>query len=345
MKNTAIDTKKWAAIGEYVAFFALIALTSILLITGCDEGMQIAKPVFNAEGKPFRICEVEPGDSSDLIEPGSTDNPKDFIGIVIVRELTETGAIVRPLPGVTCTIVSGPRSGESVVTNQHGHYLFTNIEGDDLHLRADKACFESKEVIVSRTRPTTLQNGLVFSGRSRRNKPGDILLGHEWPDLVRETLKQVIVVTDLVYYQIPDSSDAIWGNGIYNSDNGIIYIIVGPTQSFMRVIDTLFHEISHAHQHAMVSVDGSGAIGDWMNTPEGIAFTEARQRDWKTYGKLHYDSDRSHFSSLIENAAETMAYYLFIKHGLEPHKSHWNLETKAPNRIKWAEEWLNKKYD
>ena len=323
-----------------ITVFAMVAMV-LLFFTGCDEGRQIAEPVVpDTLGQPVINCKVVPGDPSELIEPGPPDNPKDFIGIVIVHELTELGTIVKPLPGVICTIVSGPRSGESVVTNQHGHYLFANIEGNELHLRANKACFESKKVIVSRTRPTTLQNGLVFNGH-RRNKPGDILLGHEWPDLVRETLKRVTVVTDLIYYQIPDSLDAIRGNGFYG--DGIIYVKVGPTQSDMRVLDTSFHEIAHAHQHAVVSVDGSRSLSDWINTAEGIAFSESREADLKDFGKATIDE--GYFgTSLLENAAETMAYYLFIKHDLEPHKSHWKLETKAPNRIKWAEEWINKKY-
>ena len=169
-------------------YFVMVAM-ALLFVCGCDKGMQINAPAVSDHlGEPVRNCEVERGDPSELIEPMETDNPNDFIGIVIIYELTEAGEIVRPLPNVIFTIVSGPRRGESVVTNQHGHYLFPDIERDALHMRAVKPCFESKEVIVSRTQPTTLPDGSAFNGH-RRNNPGDILLGHEWPQLVRKTLE------------------------------------------------------------------------------------------------------------------------------------------------------------
>ena len=338
--------------------FAIAVIIISISWGGCDEGVQITKPVITEDTQPVITDLTEPGEKriatlkQDCINELSaikplkvTDNPKDFIGQVIVQELTKSGTLtMRSLPNVTLTIVSGTRSGESVVTDKHGQYLFQNVEGDQLYLRAEKTCYEPKEVIVHRAHLTTLSNGLSFKGlRVRDMLPGDILLGHKWAELVQKMTKDIPVVYDLVYYQVHDSlAPKNFYNGRYNPGYGIIRTRVG-NQWEMRVIHTLLHEIAHAHQHAMVSVDGSGGnISDWINTPEGIAFAEAREKDFKTFGKLHFDSDSSHFSSHLENAAETLAYYLYIIHDLKPWLSHWELETKAPNRLKWAEEWFGK---
>lgn len=114
------------------------------------------------------------------------------------------------------------------------------------------------------------------------------------------------------------------------------------------------HEIAHARQHAVVSPDGSnGAFtADWSDTPEGRAFAEAREKDWETFGKVGFD-DIPGLTSLLQNAAETCTYWW-------SREKWWNLssnesqaknavkryqefEAKAPNRLKWAETWLDKR--
>lgn len=349
--NTVKKQRQIMTTAMTVITFAIAVVISIPWV-GCGEGSQITKPVITdlTELGEKRIATLKQdciNELSAIIPLKVTDNPRDFIGQVIVQELTKSGTLtMRALPNVTLTIVSGTRSGESVITDKHGQYLFQNVEGDYLHLRAEKTCYEPKEVIVHRSHQTTLSNGLSFKGQRAENfLPGDILLGHKWPELVQKMLKSVTVVHDLVYYQVHESlAPKNFYNGTYHPDYGIIRTRVGPSQRERRVIHTLLHEIAHAHQHAMVSLDGSGGnIGNWINTPEGIAFAEAKEKDLKTLGKVEgLDDDSSHFSSLTENAAETIAYYLYIKHGLKPWLSHWELETKAPNRLKWAEEWFGK---
>ena len=90
------------------------------------------------------------------------------------------------------TIASGPRAGESVATNPSGYYRFPNVKGDELHLRVEKEHFEPKEVRVHRSRPTILANGDVrITQGDPQQHPGNILMGHRWPDEVRFILEEI----------------------------------------------------------------------------------------------------------------------------------------------------------
>ena len=72
----------------------------------------------------------------------------------------------------------------------------------------------------------------------------------------------------------------------------------------------------------------------WTNSPEGKAFAEARRRDLVEVGKTPYDTIPYFDNSLHENAAETCASYWGVgKWGI-------NLKISAPNRFKWAQQWL-----
>ena len=89
----------------------------------------------------------------------------------------------QPLPNVTVTIVSGPRSGERTITDINGRYLFPDIAGDTLHLLAERHRFEPKEVIVHRHESTTLANGTALDYDSvdcPQEHPGNIALGQRW---------------------------------------------------------------------------------------------------------------------------------------------------------------------
>ena len=112
-------------------------------------------------------------------------NPGDFIGRVFApkpgdRQPPRSEA--QPITGVTVTIASGPRAGESVATNPSGYYRFPNVKGDELHLRVEKEHFEPKEVRVHRSRPTILANGDVPNyTRDPQQHPGNILMGTAGP--------------------------------------------------------------------------------------------------------------------------------------------------------------------
>ena len=71
-------------------------------------------------------------------------------------------AEARPIAGITVTIIAGTRRGESTLTDKNGRYLFADVAERELHLRVERERFEPKEVIVHRSRPTSLLlNGAV----------------------------------------------------------------------------------------------------------------------------------------------------------------------------------------
>ena len=103
------------------------------------------------------------------------------------------------------------------------------------------------------------------------------------------------------------------------------------------------HEIAHAHQDALIEVDGSGHdFGDWMRTPEGVAFEKARKKDWEEFGKTNYDTIPG-LEAPWENAAQTCVLYWSDESWGREILGYTVLETDAPYRFKWAEEWLTKR--
>ena len=350
-------------------FFHVSALVTIVIITalitvGCDEGMDIAKPVIDemmVEDKPVVhepiIDKDEPftffihGDgtsdklASEWVQEKPSQNERDFIGCVFVPKLEPkttggTRPYAQPINDVTLTIASGPRSGESVITNQNGQYIFLDVEEDELHLRVEKEHFEAKEVIVHRSRPTALPGGIVpnYQGDPQRN-PGNVLIGQEWPEEVRFILQQTLVVYDLLYIEVALNGKAagVYESGVVIVDSKATIERVGIHSGREITLDTFAHEIFHAHQNATVSIDGSESTNKWIDTPEGKAFAEARRKDWEEYGKSDYYDTAPGLSFLRENAAEICSYYWSA--------SWWeykrgDLETSAPNRLRWAEEWF-----
>ena len=269
---------------------------------------------------------------------GITPSEGDFAGYVLIPKFypdKTTRSISQPVEGVTVTILSGSRSGQRTVTDQHGQYIFKNVREDELHLRVEKQHFETKEVIVHRSRPTILADGKVpnYWGDPQKT-PGNILVGQRWPDAVRPLLQQVPIVYDHLFIVADLHKERTVGGygvgGIYGS--GVVVIgkqlyELAPT----TVVPTLTHEIAHMRQHALVSIDGSGNTDDWAHTPEGKAFAEARQKDWDEVGRTWIDHPISHFLPLIESAAQICAEYWLGRNS-----------TPAPNRFHWAIKWLNK---
>ena len=274
------------------------------------------------------------------------EHEDDFVGCVFVPKVKPprgtARATAQPLPGVVVTIVSGVRSGEQVVTNEHGQYTFSNVEGNELHLRVEKTHFETKEVIVHRSQQTILPGGAVPNHVYDPQKtPGNILIGQEWPKEVRFILEQTLVVHDLLYIEanLGGIAAGLYRSGVVVADSAEIINSFGTLHDGIRftILTTIAHEIAHAHQAALVAVDGSGNIDDWVNTPEGRAFVRAREKDWEEVGKIDYYDNNPSLSSHVENAAEMCAYYW--NNSWDTYESG-DLETTAPNRYRWAEEWF-----
>ena len=264
-----------------------------------------------------------------------TPGAQDFSGFVYIPKQPRANDFHRsrvlPVANATITAMSGSVSGKRIVTDQSGRYLFHNVRGDVLHLRVEKEGFEPKEVLVYRSRPTTLSSGVRtnFPG-DIQNTPGTILVGHRWPDEARRVLSKVTVVHDLLYVDARGlPTEGALGTGRYST--GIVWVLENTNELTFRVI--LVHEIMHAHQHALVSVDGSGHTSNWKETAEGRAFVAAMRKDRAEVGD-HPILDRNpHFMSPPrENAAEFYALYWLAL----PHVTR----QQAPNRFKWADTWL-----
>ena len=286
----------------------------------------------------LRILEPPPEIiTRDTAPPGA----RDLAGFVYIpQQPVSTKHFYRsrvyPVPGATVTALSGPASGKRVITDQDGRYIFRNVGGEELHLRVEKEGFEPKEVLVHRSRPTTLANGVKMNfPKDVQNTPGNILVGHRWPDRVRGMLDTVTVVHDLLYVDARELSTPIRFGGWYG--DGIVWTLWALkdfNELTFRVI--LVHEITHAHQHAVVSIDGSGNVFDWEETAEGKAFIEATRKDRAEVGEHPIlDQDPYYRNDMSENAAEFYAlYWLSITRELT--------REQAPNRFKWADTWLPK---
>ncbi|MDE0323525.1 MAG: hypothetical protein OXN27_06335, partial [Candidatus Poribacteria bacterium] len=280
------------------------------------------------------------------IEP--VRNPGDFIGRVFAPkpEDWKTRPEAQPITGVTMTITSGPRVGESVTTNPSGYYRFQNVIGDELHLRVEKEYFEPKEVIVHRSRRTILANGDVPNyTKDLQQHPGNILIGQRWPDEVRFILEETLVVHDLLYVEGGRPPEGKELGGFYSLGVVVLYSYqYADWKDEVGLLGTFAHEIAHAHQHATVSVDGSAwEIHGWGDTPEGRAYEEARRKDWQQVGKSRLDNIYGRGSdggvALTETAAETCAHYWSV-HRWGGRTAYGLLEVEAPNRYKWAEKWV-----
>ena len=269
--------------------------------------------------------------------PVAPPGAQDFSGFVYIPKLPASRSDiprsrVSPVANATVTALSGSVSGKKVTTDQNGQYIFHNFGGDALHLRVEKEGFEPKEVLVYRSRPTTLANGVRGNfPRDIQNTPGNILVGHRWPDAARRVLSKVTVVHDLLYIDARGLSNPIGSQALYSV--GIIWVFTYYNETNFQV--SLVHEITHAHQHAMVSMDGSGSTSSWANTAEGKAFIEAMRKDRAEVGDHWYlDKNPYYANDILENAAEFYAlYWLSLPHVTRQ---------QAPNRFKWADTWLPK---
>lgn len=277
-------------------------------------------------------------ETGHIASPGA----RDFSGFVYTPAPSKSmrdhalRSLKSPVANATVLAMSGAVSEKRVVTGQNGQYIFRNVGENSLLLRVEKNGFEPKEVIVHRSQPTTLSNGVRtnFAG-DPQNTPGNILIGHQWPGEARPLLNKVKVVPDLLYVDARGSLNIPPHplSGLYG--DGVVYMLNINTEEHFRQI--LIHEIVHAHQHAMVSIDGSGRTDAWGGTAEGRAFAEARRKDWEEVGRIPADAVAdARFPSnaavnLLENAAD---FWMLYRLG------YGNLREQAPNRLKWADTWL-----
>ena len=277
-------------------------------------------------------------------------NPGDFVGQVRTLYSTSNRLVnsTQPLAAVSVTITAGAHSGEQVTTDEGGYYHFLNVNTDELYLRVEREHFEPKEVIVHRSRPTVLQQpngGPTLERRDPWNTPGVIVMGQRWPDEVRFIFESTLLPNDVLFvrddgYKSPDILPGLY----YYSGrlSGIVAITVDRISGNVNLSLAFAHEVGHAHQHAMEIMHNTGS---WRETPEGRAYARARERDWDEVGKSFLDhfivDNYSEGAHLREGAAEFSSHYW-------SRGTAWatgrRLESTMPNRFRWAEEWLDRKY-
>ena len=307
--------------------------------------------------EPELVVEVVPP-LKTLVPPTSQEHPPpesspgDFVGQV--RTLYSTNNVTvnstQPIAGVSVTITTGPRANERVITDQGGYYHFLSINTDELYLRVEREHFEPKEVIVHRTRPTVLQKpngGPTIDRKDPWNTPGTVVIGQRWPDAIRFIFEETLLPNDVLFVRDDGYKSYKFATGLYyisGNLSGIVTISVNRAGSDADMLRLLAHELGHAHQHAVAIVNNADS---WTKTPEGRAYAQARERDWDEVGKTALDqSVASKYREdlhLSEGAADISSAYW--GRGIWLGKGAVGLETKFPNRTKWAEEWLNKQYD
>ena len=299
-----------------------------------------------------------PGPYREHTPPRS--GPRDFVGRVAMPvsgddydNWRSMGGIA-PVSGVVVTITHGPRRNEQVITDAGGYYLFKNVVGNELNLRVERSYLELKDVIVSRSRPTTLQymgaNRVFIPQHHVQEKtPGTILMGLRWPDAVRFILDSETLPHDplcIMTLRTPDQ-EAIAVSGFYAD---MLITAINPLERIGELsYGVLAHELAHARQHAVAMQHGSSNIDHWENTPEAQAYRRAWEKDLiEAPGMLYIlDESEQYQKDLLENAAQFCAVYWTAGTGVDEYFDGdpvQGLRKRAPNRFKWAETYLNTRY-
>ncbi len=345
-------------------------------------GLLRPEPEYGVTYEYFRgaaIAEILPADAWVLDFPGPyreydppESNPTDFVGRVcmpvrgIDADNWAKAHFIAPVAKAIVTITHGPREGEQALTNEGGYYHFRDVEGDELSLRVERQWLEPKEVIASRSAPTTLQeidpnrvfNALndtrynyseVVLGRLRaRNSPGMILVGLRWPDAVRFILETETLPHDLLCIRaLPNR----WVAGTY-SPSMVVTLYNNPEEKGEMRYSVLMHEIGHARQHTDAILHGTSYLNNfnWDNTPEGKAYKVAWEKDLEEIPRERWlgtlDKSDYYGSYLHENAAEFCSMYWHIRLGIIGEESFLGgISKRAPNRYKWCQEHLATQYD
>ncbi len=303
---------------------------------------------------PPQITDLLAG--SDASHPAPASEPADFVGRVGVPfSLTEENTYIHPVSGVTVSIIDGTRAGEQVTTDPGGWYHFKDLDPRvfELHLRVEKEHFEPREVIVSRqweTKVRTPKSGIDVSSNYPdlpENQPGVIMIGQEWPKEVRFIFEEMLLPEPLLLYvddrtAFPYMPGGLYGDGkIYLYDHRNPY---GENYGTDMSTNGILHECFHAHQHAMEVLEFGeyDQVRSWEETPEGRAYAGAQAADWRQFGKTHSDIavEIRHTGSrarLSEASAEIVSAYF----GIEYLGGISYLPTRAPNRLRWVQEWIH----
>ena len=347
-----------------ILIFVMYSLVGMVCfaITGCDD-VNMVKPVVPIDGsgepsepteptEPATNVEVKKPEPSEPtagpIEPSEPEPPpiQTVVGVVNPEDISGQVFVVngkdrdeaKTLSGALVTIASGPRAGERFLTDSKGQYVFRAVDGDELHLLTEKDGLEPKEVIVHRSERTTLADGTFFDiDGDPQESPGNILVGYRWDDQVRFIFEETALLPDLLLLLVDELPYA----GTY-SRQGII--TTKHDNACMPL--TLAHELAHAHQHFLSFNElGFSSVSAWEDTAEGKAYLKARERDWEEVGKMSYDVGI--FLRPYESAAETAKHFWGMQGRLDTKRCSLTTpitKQNAPNRLKWAQEWLSKKY-
>ena len=189
--------------------------------------------------------------------PTTPQPPTDFVGRVLtpIRATTRSQDNTRPVQGATVTITGGSRAGERVSSDGMGKYLIPEFDGEEILLRVEASGFELKEVVVSRTRPTTLTDRMPLGYlRGPQENPGTILIGLKWPSVIKDIIQRSPVVPDLLMLQEP-------AGPLNYYDSGLIQVI---SLDYLKV---MAHEVCHAHQHYRVDPRAPMVTPDPDGTP------------------------------------------------------------------------------
>ena len=169
---------------------------------------------------------------------------------------------------------------------------------------------------------------LGYSGGPQET-PGTVLIGLEWPLKIKDIMRQMSVVSDLILVKIATNSPySLFGSGLVKVTD-------------LKNLRIMTHEVCHAHQQWLFAPQGkNGGVGEsWDGTPEGRAYAVARQADWDEVGRTVYDSWAA--GRVRESAAETCARWWDL--GDAPAFRRPWLKENAPNRARWAGNWLTKR--
>ena len=267
-----------------------------------------------------------------VVTPPVVTPPSDFVGRVATPINTDRNNN-KPVPGVTVTILAGLRSGESVQTDRDGRYVIPDFDGDELKIRLEKSRYETKVVIVHRMKPTEVlgQGSLGYQGPQQT--PGTVLIGLEWPLKIKDIMRQMPVVPDLLLVLYGPS----FPDGINLFGSGVVGV------SDLKNMHIMAHEVCHAHQQWIVAPKGKkGQVGTrWNGSSEGQAYELARQADWREVGKTAFDLD-PRTSSRREGAAETCARWWGVDKSRPEYTRPW-LRVNAPDRARWGKDRLTKR--
>ena len=264
----------------------------------------------------------------------------DFIGRVYTPGRSGR-SIVSAVPDAQVTVLDGPESGSSFVTDSEGQFRIPELDTDRVMVRVEKTGFLTKEATIYRSALTFPPGDNRYAGH--RNSagdmqliPGNVLIGLPWPEPFRFVQqnnrgfihaygKRIEVDSDLllVNFSWPLPACGVYGSGVITVAN-------------LGGLGCIAHEVAHSHQAAHTWHHlGHTYVPDWDQTPEGIAFQQAREKDLAEHGPDDWLPEPYLVRFLHENAAEIMGWWL------TPNRER-RVRECCPNRAAWADEWAEK---